>query len=159
MSGQVKSASMIIRMLPLFLLVLFVAQSAIAEFLSVKGDNVNLRAKPDTLSPVKWEYGKGFPLKVLEKKGEWVKVADFEQDTGWINRSLLSSTPHVIVNVNKDSKKFINIRQGPSTKDNVVGKAYYGVVFQRLEVKSGWVKVRHESGLEGWVNSSLLWGN
>lgn len=149
---------MIIRMLPLFLLVLFLTQSAIAEYLSVKGDNVNLRAKPDILSTVKWEYGKGFPLKVLEKKGEWVKVADFEKDTGWINRSLLSSTPHVIVNVNKNSKKFINIRQGPSVSDNVVGKAYYGVVFQQLQTKSGWVKVRHESGLEGWVKSSLLWG-
>jgi SH3-like domain-containing protein len=150
---------MIIRMLPVLLLVLFLAQSAMAEFLSVKGDNVNLRTKPDTLSPVKWEYGKGFPLKVLERKGEWVKVADFEEDTGWINRSLLSSTPHVIVNVNKNSKKSINIRQSSSLTANIVGKAYYGVVFQRLEVKSGWVKVRHESGLEGWVKATLLWGN
>jgi len=61
--------------------------------------------------------------------------------------------------VNKNSKKSINIRQSSSLTANIVGKAYYGVVFQRLEVKSGWVKVRHESGLEGWVKATLLWGN
>lgn len=138
---------------------IFSAHVCVAEILSVNADNVNLRSEADTASAVKWEYGKGFPLKVIESKGEWVKVSDFEKDSGWIHKSLLSKKPHVVVNVNKNSKNNINIRSGPSQKDTVVGKAYYGVVFEKLEEKAGWIKVRHESGLIGWIKTTLVWGN
>ena len=131
---------------------------AMAEMLSVKGTDVNLRTEPNTQSPIKWKYGTGFPLKVIERKGDWVKVSDFEQDTGWMSRSLLSKTPYVIVRVNKNTNKSINIRKGPSTNTEIVGKAFYGVVFQVIERKKDWVRVRHESGLEGWVSVNLLWG-
>lgn len=129
-----------------------------AEMLSVKGEKVNLRSGPGTKYPVKWEYGSGFPLKVVTKKGEWIKVSDFENDNGWVHRSLLTSTPHMIVKKNPNSKKKINIRSGPSTQYKIVGKAYYGVVFETVDQKSGWAKVKHESGLVGWIKRSLLWG-
>lgn len=138
--------------------VLLFSSLAVAEILSVKGDGVNLRTEPSSSSPVKWEYGKGFPLKILQRKGEWCKVSDFEQDTGWIHASVLSKNRYVIVKVNKNSNKNINIRKGPSTKEKIVGRAFYGVVLQLLEKKKDWVKVRHESGLEGWVATNLLWG-
>jgi len=140
------------------LFLLLISLPAMAEVLSVKGASVNLRTEPNTKSTIKWQYGSGFPLKILQKQGEWVKVTDFEQDTGWINRSLLSTTPHVIVKVNKNTKKNINIRKGPSTKTEIVGKAFYGVVFEVLERKKDWVKVRYEIGLEGWISANLLWG-
>lgn len=150
---------MIIRFLLFSLLFLFTAHMAVAETLSVNADNVNLRSGPGTTYAVTWEYGKGFPLNIVKRKGEWVKVSDFEKDTGWIHSSLLANNPHVIVKVNKNSKKNINIRSGPSTKNSIVGKAFYGVVFERLGEKSGWINVRHESGLEGWIKGTLLWGN
>lgn len=153
-----QSIAMTIRILSLFLFLLFSAQGAFAEILSVNGENVNLRSGPGTNYPVKWEYGKGFPLKVVDRKGPWLKVADFEKDTGWIHQSLLVKDPHVIVEALKNTDKKINIRKGPSTNDTVVGQAYYGVVFKSIESKSGWTKVRHESGLEGWISDNLLWG-
>jgi len=140
------------------LFLLLISLPAMAEVLSVKGASVNLRTEPNTKSTIKWQYGSGFPLRILQRQGDWVKVTDFEQDTGWINRSLLSNTPHVIVKVNKNTKKNINIRKGPSTKTEIVGKAFYGVVFQVLERKKDWVRVRHETGLEGWISANLLWG-
>lgn len=126
--------------------------------LSVDGDDVNLRSGPGTKYQVKWEYGKGFPLKVHTSKGDWVKVSDFENDSGWIYRPLLSSKGHMIVKVFKDQDKRINIRSGPGTSYRIVGKAYYGVVFETLEQKQGWAKLKHETGLIGWVKRSLLWG-
>jgi len=140
------------------LLVLFLSTSTPAEMVSVKGDKVNLRASPGTKSNVKWEYGAGFPLKVLRKKGSWVKVKDFEQDTGWVHNSLLEYNPQVIVKVNRNKNKKINIRKGPGTTNNIVGKAYYGVVFKTIGKKSGWIQVKHESGLKGWIKENLLWG-
>ena len=129
-----------------------------AEMLSIAKDGVNLRSGPGTKYEIKWEYGEGFPLRVVSKKGDWYRVKDFENDTGWIYKSLLSPDNHMIVKVNKSSNKKVNIRSGPGTKFNIVGKAYYGVVFQTLEQKSGWAKVKHDTGLVGWVKRSLLWG-
>lgn len=150
---------MTIRILIIIFLLIFSAQISLADLVSVKGDNVHLRSAPDTDADIKWEYGKGFPLKIVEKKGKWVKVADFEQDTGWVHSSLLTgSPPHVIVNANKSSNTNVNIRKAPSVKEQVVGKAYYGVVFELREVKDDWIKVRHETGLEGWIKRNLLWG-
>lgn len=142
-----------------FFLVFFIfAFSVQAEMLSVTSDGVNLRSGPGTNYEIKWEYGKGFPLQVVTKKGDWYKVKDFENDSGWIYKSLLSKKSHMIVKVNKKSSKKVNIRSGPATNFQIVGKAYYGVVFETLLQKNGWAKVRHETGLEGWIKRSLLWG-
>jgi len=129
-----------------------------AEMLSVNVDTVNLRSGPGTNYKVKWEYGKGFPLQVLEKKGDWVKVQDFEDDTGWIYKPLLADNGHMIVKMFKDKNKKINIRSGPGTDFRIVGKAYYGVVFETLEQRDGWAKVKHETGLVGWIKRTLIWG-
>ena len=125
---------------------------------SVHGNTVNLRSGPGSHFPVRWEYGNGFPLKVLSTKQNWLKVRDFEDDTGWIYKPLVDDTPHVIVNVNKNSKVKINIRSSPSIHSKVLGKAFYGVVFKVITEKDGWVKVHHEGGLNGWIKKSLLWG-
>lgn len=142
----------------LFSLVFSLPYTAVAEMLSVNGDKVNLRSGPGKKYNVKWEYGDGFPLQVLKKKGKWVKVKDFEGDSGWIYRKLLLSKPQMIVKANRNTDQKINIRKEPGTGKKIVGKAYYGVVFSTIEQKSGWVKVKHESGLEGWIKRSLLWG-
>jgi len=130
----------------------------LAKMVSVVGDNVNLRSGPGKSYSVKWKYGSGFPLKVILEKGKWLKVQDFENDTGWLHTNLTNRTGHMIVKVNRDKNKKINIRSGPGTKFKIVGKAYYGVVFKTLKQQSGWAKVKHESGLEGWVKRTLLWG-
>lgn len=144
---------------PVFIfLVLFLCSSAYAEMLSIKGDKVNLRSGPGTKYSVKWEYGEGFPVKVVKRKGNWVKVKDFENDTGWVHKSLLRKKPQMIVKANRNTDKKINIRSKPGTKSKIVGKAYHGVVFRTLAKKSGWVQVKHETGLVGWIKSTLLWG-
>lgn len=134
------------------------ASTSSAEMLSVSSDSVNLRSGPGTNYDVKWEYGKGFPLQVVTKKGDWVKVSDFEKDSGWIYKPLLSPQGHMIVKVFKNQNKKVNIRSGPGTKYRIVGKAYYGVVFQTIEQKNGWARIKHDTGLVGWVKRSLLWG-
>lgn len=124
-----------------------------ARMMAVNGTKVNLRSGPGTNFSITWELGRGFPLEVVSTKGNWVKVRDFENDTGWVHKEFLGSEAHLIV-----KKKRVNIRSGPGTRFKLVGKANYGVVFQTVERKKGWVKVRHENGLTGWVLRSLLWG-
>jgi len=120
---------------------------------SIARHTVNMRSGPSKRYGIVWELGRGYPLKVLKSKGNWYKVIDFENDTGWVYKKMVSRSPHLIV-----KKQQINIRIGPGEKFKIIGKAKYGVVFKTLEQKSNWVKVRHENGLTGWVFRSLLWG-
>ena len=124
-----------------------------AEMVSIGGKKVNMRSGPGKKYTVLWELGIGYPLRVIGTKGNWYKVKDFEGDSGWIYKKLISKKSHLIV-----KKKRINIRSGPGRNKKIIGKANYGVVFKTLKRKSGWVKVRHENGLEGWVKRDLLWG-
>ena len=137
---------------------LYLSIPAHAKMLSVKAEKVQVMSKPDKNSNVKCEYAKGFPLDVKSSQGQWVKVEDFENDSGWVLKNLLSDEPAVIVKVNKNTDSKINIHTGPGKDNKIIGQAFYGVVFKKIEHKNGWVKVQHDSGLTGWVKSSFLWG-
>jgi len=144
----------------IFFLFVFVlnAGAAVAEMVAVSGKTINMRSGPGTKYKILWKLGSGFPLKVLKKKGSWLRVQDFEGTIGWVNKGVVNHVPHMIVKVHRKSKKRINVRSGPSTRNRIVAKAHYGVVFRTLQRKNGWVKVRHERGVTGWVKRSLLWG-
>lgn len=148
----------ILFVLCIFLFNIFLVSTVSAQMGSVVGEKVQLRSGPGTKYSAKWQYGDGYPLKIVTQKGKWVKVTDFENDSGWIYKKYISKTPHMIVKVNKGKTRKINIRSGPGTKFKIVGQAYYGVVFETVMQKSGWAKVKHESGLTGWIKRSLLWG-
>lgn len=124
-----------------------------AEFVSVVKDGVNVRTGPGTSNPVYMELFKGYPLKVLEKKNDWVKIEDFEKDSGWIFSSLVEKANTVIVN----AESRVNMRSGPGTKNAVVANLERGVVLDVLERSNNWVRVRHIGGIEGWIYAPLLW--
>jgi len=133
---------------------LFASTSAFAaDFLSITTDNANVRTGPGTNYPACMELFQGYPLKVQKKDGEWYKIIDFENDTGWVHDSIVKQADTVIVN----SKKSVNMRSGPSTKDSIVADVERGVVLTRLDEKGKWTKVRHSSGTTGWIYSPLLW--
>lgn len=124
-----------------------------AGFVSIIKDGVNVRTGPGTDSPVYMELFKGYPLKVVEKKGDWIKVQDFEKDTGWVYSSLVDSSKTVIVSAQSKA----NMRSGPGTNNPIVASIERGVVLSLLERKDKWVKVKHESGTQGWIYAPLVW--
>ena len=124
-----------------------------AEFVSVKGDSVNVRTGPSTENQVSMELFAGYPLKVLSSKGNWLKVIDFENDSGWIHNSLVTDGNTVIVN----GTKSVNMRSEPTTKSSVIANVDRGVVLTKLESRGKWQKLKHSSGLVGWIYKPLLW--
>ncbi len=142
----------------LFVVCAFQASTVLAQMVSIAGNDINMRSGPGTRYKILWQLGSGFPLKVLKRKGQWIRVQDFEGTIGWVNRNVVNRVPHMIVKVHRKSRKRINVRRGPGTRSRIVAKAHYGVVFQTLKRKNGWVKVHHRKGVTGWVKRSLLWG-
>ncbi len=135
------------------LLLLLTISVQAAEIVSVKKDSVNVRTGPSTDNPVYMELFKGYPLKVASRKGEWLKISDYENDTGWIHSSLVEKGNTVIVN----AKSKVNLRSGPSTKNAIVANIERGVVLLKITSKGNWIKVRHNSGTEGWIYNTLVW--
>jgi SH3-like domain-containing protein len=123
------------------------------DMVSVKGNLVNMRSGPGTRHPAIWQLERGYPLQVIARKGNWLQVRDFENDRGWIARSVTQRTPHHIVNV-----PVANMRKGPGTRYPIVAKAVRYDLLRTREVRGSWVKVKHVDGPEGWVARRLLWG-
>ena len=52
-------------------------------------DMVNIRSGPGTDTAISFRAEKGVPFKVLERKGEWLKIQSAYGDKGWIHRKLV----------------------------------------------------------------------
>jgi len=135
-----------------FFILILTAPVQAAEYVSVKKDGVNIRSGPSTSDKVVWQVFESFPLKVVERKGQWAHVEDFEGDNGWIYETLLSSQKTVIVKVDT-----ANMRAGSSTDDPVIATVKKGVVFDVVQMKGDWVKVNYKDELTGWMHNSLIW--
>lgn len=124
-----------------------------AEFVSIAGNQVNVRTGPSTKTEVAWELSEGYPMKVTRKQGNWLKVQDFEGDLGWVYRPLTQKKAHHIVKA-----KTANMRSGPGTQHKKVGALEKYDLFKTLDKKNGWVKGKTSSGETGWISKKLLWG-
>ena len=123
------------------------------EFLSIKGNTVNIRAKPTTKSEIAWELINGYPVQVIAKQDDWLKVKDFEGTLGWVHKPLTSADPHFLIKSNT-----VNLRSGPGTNHSVVTKLNKYDIVKTLEKKGEWAKVKTAEGLEGWLSVKLGWG-
>lgn len=128
-------------------------QAVAQQMVSVSREEVNLRSGPGTRHSSEWVLSRGFPLKIVGRRGDWLQVEDFEKDKGWVLRTLTSNTPYHIVKV-----KSANMRSQPTTASRIVGKVSYGDTLKTLERRTGWVKVQRDGSVRGWVSRHLLWG-
>ncbi len=135
------------------ILLFTVSSATAATYVSVKGDNINVRTGPGTDNPIRMELFDGYPLQVIATEGEWLKVSDYEQDSGWIHNSLVADGNTVIVN----GANSVNMRAEPSTQSAIIANVDRGVVLTKVETRGNWLKVKHASGLDGWIYKPLLW--
>ncbi|MBX3499936.1 MAG: SH3 domain-containing protein [Alphaproteobacteria bacterium] len=129
------------------------ASASAQEMVSVSREKVNMRAGPGTNHQATWMLSKGYPLVVIGREGDWLKVQDFEKDVGWILRSLTGGVAYHIV-----TARVANLRATPSESSRVLGQAVYGETVRTLEKRDSWVQVQRENKMKGWIARRLLWG-
>ncbi len=122
------------------------------ERAAVKSAIANLRSGPGTKYEVLWQVEQYHPFLVVEKKGSWYKVKDFESDMAWVHKSLLGDFKSVITTRPKS-----NVREEPSTKSKIVFTVERGVPFREVKRKGQWINIRHADGETGWIFHSLVW--
>lgn len=123
------------------------------DMVSADKPEVNMRSGAGNQHSVLWALSKGYPLEVTRRKGNWLQVRDFENDTGWVYRPSVAKKPHVIVKAG-----VANIRSAPSTRSRLLGKAEHGEVMRTLAHRDNWVQVQRDGGVKGWVSRGLVWG-
>ncbi|MCF6247353.1 MAG: SH3 domain-containing protein, partial [Desulfobacula sp.] len=109
-------------------------------------------AEARTGSDILWQVERYHPFLIIEKKGKWVKIKDFENDVAWIHKSLLGNQKSVITIKDK-----CNIRSKPTTKSRVLFTAERGVPFRFLKKEGNWIKIQHSDGDVGWIFKKLVW--
>ena len=120
--------------------------------LSVTASIANMRSGPGTKYDVLWQVEQYHPVKIVQKKGDWYKIKDFQNDVAWIHKSLLGKVNGVIT-----IKEKCNVRSGPATKNSISFTVEKGVPFKVLEKKGKWYKIEHADGDIGWIFKTLVW--
>jgi len=135
-----------------FLLIMLLAGTASAERLAVSAPVANIRSGPGTSHNVLWKVEKYFPLRVIEKSGEWYHFEDFEGDKGWVHQSLVSKISAVVT-----KNDACNIRSGPGTDNKIIFTVEKGIPFKVLKREGSWIHIEHADGDKGWIHKSLIW--
>lgn len=136
----------------LMLLAVMPASALAEERLSVKASIANMRSGPGTENAVMWQVEQYHPVIVIEKKGNWYKIKDFENDMAWLHKSLLENVESVITHKDK-----CNVRSKPDTNSTILFTVDRGVPFKVMEKKGDWIRIRHVDGDVGWIHKTLVW--
>jgi len=98
--------------------------------------------------------GKHYPVEVIVNLGKWVKIRDHFGKLNWIQGKDLAAKRHGIVLEPK-----IDIKQLPNKKGAVLATLEKGVIVELMTATSnGWIKVKHVSGIVGYIPATVLWG-
>ncbi len=151
MNNRTLNQSVRVAVLVITLIYVSTVAAIAADYVSVVKSGVNLRSGPDTKHEVLFRLPAHYPLKVLEDKGKWLMVSDYQGDKGWIFSSLVSKDRYLVVKVESG-----NMRAKPNTDSRIVGKVVREVILKPMERKGKWIKVSHPK-LNGWIYNTLVW--
>ena len=143
--------------LVLFFSILFFLPKSFANenvnFLSLKNNEVNLRQGPSFEYPIKFIYKKKFlPIEVLDKSETWIKIKDFENNSGWIHISQVSKKKSAI-NIKNNSVLY----KKPTIYSKPIAKLEVGRLVLIKKCKIKWCKITTGS-YSGWIFKDSLWG-
>ena len=129
------------------------SQAADEYFRTLRNDKVNLRQGPSFEHPVKIIYKKKLlPILIQDSSGNFRKVRDHENNTGWIHISQLSKKKAAIV-INDNEIMFTS----STIFSSPVAILKEGRFVKINKCKESWCKVE-ASNYKGWIKKDSLWG-
>jgi len=126
----------------------------IPRFVSLKSDNSNLRVGPDENYPIRLRYiVANAPVEIIDEYKNWRKIKDYEENEGWMHKSLIKGKRFAIVNT--PYEKGIYVHNKP--KGNNIGKIGKKNILEVKTCLMNWCKIKYRKNT-GWVNKLNLWG-
>ena len=125
----------------------------VPRFVTLKSDDVNMRAGPGTEYPILWHYRKsGLPLRVEAEFGVWRKVVDHDGATGWMHHSVVSLKRMALVTT---SSARLYAKADDSAA--LVAVAERDALLELQSCPTQWCRVA-AGDTRGWVSRTSLWG-
>ena len=139
-----------------FYFIVLISPISFAEegyYLTLRNDKVNLRQGPSLNYPVKLIYEKKFlPILIQDKSGNFRKVLDHENNSGWIHISQLSKKKAALSILNE-----LIVFQKPSIYSKPLVKLEIGRLCLVKKCKNDWCKIK-TGDYSGWVEKQNLRG-
>lgn len=113
----------------------------------------NVREGPGGKYDVLWVEWRYAPFQILEQKGRWYRIMDFEGYKGYLHSSVLTLDDCVIVDV-----KEAHVRTGPGDEYDAKWILEQGYPLLVVERKQAWLKVTDSEEVTGWIHKDNVWG-
>ena len=122
---------------------------------ALKSKKVNWRKGPGSDHPVTWiYYSPGWPVLIEKKKDHWYCVRDGEGTRGWVQGTMLSFQPTLLV-----TQDMTVLYNGPSTEKRILAYLKKGVIVRYLKHEGKvWYFVSvltHK--IKGWISAGAVW--
>jgi SH3-like domain-containing protein len=129
------------------------AQDDATRFVSLRSNEINVRAGPGTRYPIAWVFVRqGLPVEIVGEFDNWRKIRDMGGAEGWIHQNLLSRYRTAIVI--GGSRTFL---RNPKVGAVPVAVAEAGVIAQVLQCRNAWCRLQ-AGGHTGWLPRIYVWG-
>tara|TARA_B100000427_G_C15064838_1_gene401499 strand:- start:48 stop:497 length:450 start_codon:yes stop_codon:yes gene_type:complete len=140
----------------LFFFIILIGSTSFADegyYLTLRNDKVNLRQGPSLNYPIKLVYNKKFlPILIKDKSGNFRKVLDHENNSGWIHISQLSKKKAALNILDE-----LIVFQKPSIYSKPLVKLEIGRLCLVKKCKNDWCKIK-TGDYSGWVEKQNLRG-
>lgn len=136
----------------LFSIFFLFASVANAEFVTIKSGTANIRTGPGRDYPIKYTYVKSnIPVKVLNFFEDWYQIEDFDGDTGWVSKNLITRKAYAI------TKEDLFGYKDSNNKSNIVVKLDKKVIILVKKCKENLCYVQNGK-YKFYVMRDLIWG-
>ena len=123
------------------------------KFLSLKKNKVYVRYGPSFDSPIKYVYKKvNLPVKQIDKKENWRRIVDLDNNSGWIHWRMLKKPNSIIILKNKILFKKASYFSKP------IARLEKGRLLIIKKCENTWCNIK-TGDYSGWVNNQNVWGS
>lgn len=123
------------------------------RFVSLRANEVNLRAGPGFRYPIEWVYRRaGLPVEVIDEYETWRRIRDWEGTLGWVHQSMLQNRRNVRAAAEEQL-----LRQEPSHDARPVARVEAGAIGSLRSCRGNWCQIDF-AGIGGWLPRETLYG-
>lgn len=133
------------------------------QYVTIKGDNVSLRAAAGSSSKRLALIDHGRKMKVLSVEGAWARVAYDAKTSGWVRRDLLTSASPTSPGSGPTSTRLacvkgdrVSVRTQPDATSRRLTMVDDGERLHIVAKRDDWVQIRLPDGKKGWVRSDFV---
>lgn len=152
------------KILQVFLLLFLLINDALSSrkieekdyFVSLRSNETNVRAGPGQHYPIKFIFkAKNVPLHVVSEFDNWNEVEDYEGQTGWISKSLLTKRRSLMVQTAQD---VVNLYSKRNENSRILFKLKNHVIGDYIGCEKEWCMMEVENK-RGWIKRNLVFGD